>query len=107
MKSDSRPLVAHVLHRFDTGGLENGVVNLINRLPAERFRHAVVALTEITEFKRRVQRDDVQFIALRKSPGHGVWSFARMSSLLRELQPAVVHTRNLGALEMSLPAAWA
>jgi len=24
------PLVAHILHRFDTGGLENGVVNLIN-----------------------------------------------------------------------------
>jgi hypothetical protein len=42
------------VHRFDTGGLENGVVNLINRLPPERFRHAVVALTEVTDFRRRI-----------------------------------------------------
>ena len=33
-------------YRFDIGGLENGVVNLINRLPEPRWRHAVLALTE-------------------------------------------------------------
>jgi sugar transferase (PEP-CTERM/EpsH1 system associated) len=107
VKSDARPLIAHVLHRFDTGGLENGVVNLINRLPGERFRHAIVALTEITEFRRRIERDDVQFIALNKPPGQGLWTFPRMRTVLRELQPAIVHTRNLGALEMAAPAAWA
>jgi len=107
VNSDPRPLVAHVLHRFDTGGLENGVVNLINRLPRDRFRHAVIALTEITEFSRRIQRDDVRLIALNKPPGQGVWMFPRVRNLLRDLQPAIVHTRNLGALEMALPAAWA
>jgi sugar transferase (PEP-CTERM/EpsH1 system associated) len=107
MKADHRPLIAHVLHRFDTGGLENGVVNLINRMPAERFRHAVIALTEITEFSRRIQRNDVQLIALNKPPGQGLWMFPRMRRLFRELRPAIVHTRNLGALEMAVPAAWA
>ncbi len=47
---DSRPLIAHVVYRFDVGGLENGVVNLLNRMPAERYRHAVLALTEVTPF---------------------------------------------------------
>ncbi|WP_280154028.1 TIGR03088 family PEP-CTERM/XrtA system glycosyltransferase [Piscinibacter sp. XHJ-5] len=107
VKPDPRPLIAHVLHRFDTGGLENGVVNLINRLPSDRFRHAIVALTEITEFRRRIERDDVQFVALNKPPGQGLWTFPRMRGVLRGLQPAVVHTRNLGALEMAAPAAWA
>ena len=106
-KPDPRPLVAHVLHRFDVGGLENGVVNLINRLPAERFRHAVIALTEITDFKRRIQREDVQFFALDKPPGQGLWIAPRVRRLFREIRPAIVHTRNLGALEMALPAAWA
>ena len=32
---DSRPLIAHVVYRFDIGGLENGVVNLLNRLRRE------------------------------------------------------------------------
>jgi len=27
------PLIAHVVFRFDYGGLENGLVNLVNRLP--------------------------------------------------------------------------
>ncbi len=107
VKPDPRPLIAHVLHRFDTGGLENGVVNLINRLPAERFRHAVIALTEVTAFRRRVNLPDVHFAAMNKPPGQGVWLFPRMRELLRTLQPAIVHTRNLAALEMSVPAAWA
>jgi hypothetical protein len=26
------PLVVHVVHRFAVGGLENGIVNLVNRM---------------------------------------------------------------------------
>jgi len=37
---DDRPLVAHVLYRFDVGGLENGVVNLINNLPTGKHRRS-------------------------------------------------------------------
>lgn len=105
--SDGRPLVVHVMYRFDVGGLENGVVNLINRLPVERFRHAVVALTGITDFSRRIQRPDVTLVALDKPPGQGLWLAPRVRSLFREWQPAIVHTRNFGALDMALPAAWA
>ncbi len=101
---DRRPLIVHLLHRFDTGGLENGVVNLINHLPA--FRHTVVAVTEITAFKERVTAPGTQFIALNKPPGQGLWLYPRVFRLLRELRPAVVHTRNLGAMEFLLPA-WA
>lgn len=101
---DARPLVMHVVYRFDTGGLENGVVNLINHLPA--FRHAVVAVTEITAFKERVKAPGTQFIALNKPPGQGFWLYPRVYRLLRELCPAVVHTRNLGAMEFQWPA-WA
>ena len=104
---DRRPLIVHVIHRFDTGGLENGIVNLVNRLPRERYRHAIVALTEVTDFRRRIERDDVQYIALKKPPGQGLWLFPQVRRLLRELRPAVVHTRNIAALEMAAPAAWA
>ncbi|NRF66503.1 TIGR03088 family PEP-CTERM/XrtA system glycosyltransferase [Aquincola sp. S2] len=101
---DERPLVAHVVYRFDTGGLENGLVNLINHMPADAYRHAVIALTEVTDFRQRVKRDDVQFIALNKPPGHALKLYPRLTRLFRELQPAIVHTRNLAALECVLPA---
>jgi sugar transferase (PEP-CTERM/EpsH1 system associated) len=104
--ADTRPLVVHVMYRFDTGGLENGVVNLINHMPGDAYRHAIVALTEVTDFRQRVKRDDVEFIALNKGPGHGFWLFPRLYRLFRRLRPAIVHSRNLGALEVLLPA-WA
>lgn len=102
----ANPLVAHILHRFDTGGLENGVVNLINHMPAQSFRHVVIALTEVTDFRLRLQRSDVDCIALHKPPGHGAKIYPQVWRLFQKLRPAIVHTRNLAALEMQ-PAAWA
>lgn len=105
MSDDPRPLVVHLLNRFDTGGLENGVVNLINHLP--QFRHAVVAVTEIAPaFQARVKAEGTQFFALQKPPGQGFWLYPRVYHLLRVLRPAVLHTRNLGAMEFQWPA-WA
>lgn len=99
------PLVVHVLHRFDVGGLENGVVNLINAMPPERYRHAVIALTDCAdEFAARIGRTDVRFHSLHKPPGHGFRVFPQFHRLMRTLRPAIVHTRNLAALEMVVPA---
>lgn len=94
------------MYRFDTGGLENGIVNLINHMPAEAYRHCIVALTEVTDFRSRIQRGDVEFIGLNKAPGHGIWLYPQLFRLFRQLRPAIVHSRNLGALEVLLPA-WA
>lgn len=100
-------MVAHILYSFHIGGLENGVVNLINHMPRERYRHVVIALADCdAEFCARIRRPDVDFISLHKMPGHGVKLFPRLYRLLRQLAPAIVHTRNLAALEMTVPA-WA
>jgi sugar transferase (PEP-CTERM/EpsH1 system associated) len=106
MSFDNRPLVLHVMYRFDTGGLENGIVNLINHMPAHAYKHAVLALTEVTDFSKRIQRDDVEFISLRKPPGHGVWQFRKLFKIFRQMRPAILHSRNLAALEVQAPA-WA
>jgi sugar transferase (PEP-CTERM/EpsH1 system associated) len=105
---ETRPLVVHVVYRFDTGGLENGIVNLIDNMPAEAYRHAVVALTEVVpDFANRIRRRDVTFDSLHKLPGHGVKLYPRMVELFRKLRPGIVHTRNLAALECQVPARWA
>lgn len=103
-RGDRRPHIVHVVYRFDTGGLENGIVNLLDAMPAERYRHTIVALTEVTDFRHRIRRRDVDFIALRKAPGHGVWLYPRLYRLFRDLAPDIVHTRNLAALEAVVPA---
>jgi sugar transferase (PEP-CTERM/EpsH1 system associated) len=101
------PLIAHVVYRFGVGGLENGIVNLVNRMPGSRWRHAIVALTDVAaEFTKRIERSDVQCIALGKRPGHLVRYYPSLFRLFKDLRPAVVHTRNLVALEAVVPA-WA
>jgi sugar transferase (PEP-CTERM/EpsH1 system associated) len=105
-RHDTRPLIAHVMHRFDVGGLENGVVNLINLMPSDAYRHVVISLTAVTDFRKRIVREDVEFIALEKPPGHALWIYPQLFKLFRRLRPAIVHSRNLAALEVVVPA-WA
>jgi sugar transferase (PEP-CTERM/EpsH1 system associated) len=106
MRTDQRPLVLHVVYRFDVGGLENGIVNLINHMPAQTYRHAVLALTDISDFRQRIRHSDVEFLALHKPPGHAVWFYPQLFKLFRKLRPQIVHSRNLAALEVQVPA-WA
>jgi sugar transferase (PEP-CTERM/EpsH1 system associated) len=99
------PLIAHVVAHFGVGGLENGMINLLNGMPRERYRHAIVCLGGYTDFRQRLQRDDVQFYALDKQPGHDLGLYGRLFRLLRALRPDMVHTRNLSALEGQFVAA--
>jgi sugar transferase (PEP-CTERM/EpsH1 system associated) len=104
MKSNEAPLVAHVIFRLHTGGLENGLVNLINRLPRQEYRHAIVCIDRSTEFARRIRRPDVEIIEIRKRPGHDPSAIWRLYKAFRRLRPDIVHTRNLGAMDALLPA---
>ncbi|MFN3750071.1 MAG: TIGR03088 family PEP-CTERM/XrtA system glycosyltransferase [Thiobacillus sp.] len=96
--------IVHVVHRFDTGGMENGMVNLFNTLPPGRYRHTVVALTDYSGFRHRITAQRVDFHALGRAPGNGLGWTARLWKLLRQLKPDLVHTRNLAALEAQFVA---
>jgi sugar transferase (PEP-CTERM/EpsH1 system associated) len=94
--------VVHVVNRFGVGGMENVVVQLINRLPQQRFRHSVVAITELVpEFAARIAHADVELHALGKRPGQPFWRYPAMYRLLRRLRPDVWHSCNLAALEFA------
>ncbi|MFP4560976.1 MAG: TIGR03088 family PEP-CTERM/XrtA system glycosyltransferase [Thiohalorhabdus sp.] len=102
----SPPLVAHVVHSLRVGGMENGLVNLINRTPPETLRHAVICLEGYSEFAARLD-PAVEVHALHKRPGLDIGLYGRLWRLLRRLRPDLVHTRNLAAIEAQLPAALA
>ena len=98
------PLIAHIVNYLGVGGLENGVVNLINHIPRERYRHAVVCLEGHSDFYRRLTHEDVQLYSLNKREGNDIGIHWRVWHLLRKMRPALVHTRNLNAMESILPA---
>jgi len=102
---DARPRVVHVIHRLGTGGMENGLVNLINRMPPERYAHAVVCLTDAGPFAERIKPQDVPIAELHHPGGHSFRLYGRLWRVLRGLRPSLVHTRNLAALEGQFSAA--
>lgn len=96
--------ILHVIHHLVIGGMENGVVNLINRLPRDRFRHVVVCIEDYSDFSRRIERSDVEIHALLRSK-IGAWRLRwRLFQLFRRMRPDVVHSRNLSGLDALLPA---
>jgi sugar transferase (PEP-CTERM/EpsH1 system associated) len=98
------PLIAHVIFRLDTGGLENGLVNLINSSPSGIYRHAIICVTYATAFKNRITASNVTIIELNKKPGKDPAVYWRFLRAVRELKPDVIHTRNANALEFQLLA---
>ena len=94
------PLIAHVIYRLDYGGLENGLVNLLNRMPREKYRHAIVCLAGFSAFRDRIARDDVEVVSVDKRPGKDLGAYARVWRQFTRLRPAIVHTRNLGTVDL-------
>jgi sugar transferase (PEP-CTERM/EpsH1 system associated) len=97
------PLVLHVIHRLAIGGLENGLVNLVNHMPADKYRHAILCIEASSAFQARVN-PDVEIIELRKRPGKDWPSYHRLWRVLRALTPALMHTRNYGTLDTQVIA---
>ncbi len=101
------PLIFHVMHRLAVGGLENGTVNLINHIPSDAYRHAVVAIADITPFSKRIKKPNVGLYELNKKPGKDIVVYRNFYQLVKQHSPAIVHTRGLGAIDMQIPAALA
>lgn len=102
MESAQPPLVAHIIYALGTGGLENGLVHLINGTPAGRYRHAIICLTGAEAFASRITAPDVEVHELGMRPGTDLDAYRRLRVLLQQLRPAIVHSRNLAALEAQL-----
>ncbi|CCE24407.1 TIGR03088 family PEP-CTERM/XrtA system glycosyltransferase [Methylotuvimicrobium alcaliphilum] len=103
MKSVESPLIAHVIYKLTTGGLENGLVNLINTIPKNKYRHAIICMTNYTDFKNRILRDDVEIYCLNKKEGKDLKVFFNLYKLFCSIKPDILHTRNLSGLEAQLP----
>ncbi len=102
--NEGRAHLVHVVHRFDTGGMENGLVNLVNRLAADRYRHTIVALTEAGRIASRITNPEVRIEPLGLRPGPLALALPRLWRLFRRLRPSIVHTRNVGTLESQIAA---
>lgn len=99
---DNAPLIAHLVFSLETGGLENGLVNLINRSSKYNFRHIVICLTTSGAFSRRITQNNVDIVELKKPDGHSLSTLIKLRKLIKQCRPSIVHSRNLAALEYQI-----
>ncbi|MES2072234.1 MAG: TIGR03088 family PEP-CTERM/XrtA system glycosyltransferase [Pseudomonadota bacterium] len=98
------PLVVHLVYRLDFGGLETVLAECVNRMPADKYRHAIVCLTDYTAFSQKITQPGVPIYALHKPAGLGLGTHLKLWKLLRQLAPAILHTYNLAAIEYAFTA---
>lgn len=100
-------LVVHLVQQLDVGGMENGLINLIRHMPADRYRHAIVCLKDYTAYHAHIKSRGVEIVSLNKREGKDWGHYLRMFRILREMKPDLIHTRNLHGIEGQLVAALA
>ena len=91
---DSRVHVCHVQTTMNPGGLENGVVNVVNGLDPERFRSTVVCLHARGPLADRIVNPAAEVISLEHPDRLAPELPYRLARLFRKLAPNIVHTRN-------------
>jgi len=107
MSNRGVPLIVHLIYRLDFGGLETLLVEVVNRMPADQYRHAIICLSDYTDFAKKITKPDVEIFALHKPPGLGLATHVAIWKLLRKLRPAILHSYNLSAIEYTVAATMA
>ena len=89
--------IQHVLLSLEPGGLENGVVNVVNRLDSGRFRSSVCCLKRAGEFAARFAAGKVAIHEMGSPGGRDLLLPFRLARLFRRTATDIVHTRNVEA----------
>jgi sugar transferase (PEP-CTERM/EpsH1 system associated) len=85
--------VLHILLSLEPGGLENGVVNVINGLDENDFFSSVCCLQRTGEFAERIRVPSIVF-QMGHTKGNDFFLPVRLAWRIRQLRPDIVHTRN-------------
>jgi len=82
----------HVVHSLETGGMERGLVSLIQRTHLKRMQHTVCTMRDAgplaDELPSSVDVVSFSFSGRRRT------SSIRLASLIRRVRPDIVHARN-------------
>jgi glycosyltransferase involved in cell wall biosynthesis len=89
--------VLHLVTSLEPGGMENGVVNISNRLDPKKFSTTIACLERIGDFAKRL-REDVNVVCFDKPPGFRFSLTPELARTIRSTGSDVLHTHNLGPL---------
>lgn len=95
--------IMHVIDRLDLGGTEKVMMQLIDGLDSERFEHSICTLRGASPAARS-WNPDVTLVDAGAGAANLQVNVLRLARRMKEFRPAIVHSRNWGAIE-AVPAA--
>jgi sugar transferase (PEP-CTERM/EpsH1 system associated) len=97
--------ILHLLHKLSCGGMENGVVNLINRMEYERFSNVICSLTTSDEYQNRIISGRKKLYNLNKKEGNDFSIPFKIAEIIRKENIDIVHSRGWGTYFEGIVAA--
>lgn len=90
--------IIHILDSLNIGGLENGIVNLINGSDDNEFIHEICCLKRSGAAAKRIKKN-IKIYELNKKEGNDWGLYYRLVKLIKRAKPDIIHTRNWGAID--------
>ncbi len=90
--------IMHLVLSLEVGGLENGIVNLINNMDNKRFKVSVCCLEKIGELSDRIDENRKHIFIVQKDGRMRIKDVRGLARLLKEQQVDILHTHSYGTL---------
>ena len=87
--------VMHIMQTLEIGGLENGVINLVNNVNPELFEFSICCIKKEGDLKERLKKE-VKVLCLWKKEGFDILRIFAMARLFSKEKPDIVHTHGWG-----------
>ena len=98
MPNHQKIKILHILHSFNMGGLENGVVNRLNNSDQDMFEHEICCVTKSGNSALRLKRR-IPIYEMHKREGNDWSLIPKLVKLIKLVKPDIVHTRNWGTVD--------
>ena len=90
--------ILHICDSFNMGGLENGIINIINGSDNTETSHEICCIRQSGAAATRLNKP-IYIWEINKAPDTTWGHFNQLVRVIKERQPDIVHTRNWGAID--------
>lgn len=95
--------VLHIISSFGIGGMENGLVNIINHSRDKSIDHEICCISESGKSEQRLNRK-IRIYELNKGRESNVQFILKLVHTIRSINPDIVHTRSWAGVDGILAA---
>src|SRR5208283_961192 len=97
--------IIHLLPSLDIGGMENGVVNLVNTIDLTQFSTSICCLNFAGAMADRISPGRARIVTLGQKSGRSYTLPLKMMALFSRLKADIIHTHNYYSGIYGIPAA--